>query len=240
MNKAVKPSICEVHGGRKTGGYAIIKYQNGRLSICGVVGPKSNGDSLGSCGQCIEEIRNGEPANGWTNEMLQRFCDIWEKWHLNDMRAYCEHQKELGWEELAKKKVTLYHYRLKREISQKQRETKDEAIKALKNGLTFTPSEEQVVLMNMPYTLVYHKQITEEQEKYYEPKKPLYRGDTGAEESKVLGWMRQEEHPDGILCRPCPVCGYKYGTSWKKEEVPEEVISFLKELPCADLPDSWW
>jgi hypothetical protein len=50
-------------------------------------------------------------------------------------------------------------------------------------------------------------------------------------EKKTLGWLRPEEHPDGILCKPCPVCGYRYGTAWKTEKVPRAVIDWLFALP---------
>ena len=58
-------------------------------------------------------------------------------------------------------------------------------------------------------------------------------------EEKILGWMHPEEHPEGILGKPCPVCGYKYGTSWKKEEVPEEIIKWLFDLPETEVKPAW-
>ena len=47
----------------------------------------------------------------------------------------------------------------------------------------------------------------------------------------MLGWLKPEEHPEGLLCRPCPVCGYRYGTSWVREQVPQDVIDWLFFLP---------
>ena len=114
FRKVVNPCQCLVWNQRGTGqylvpAYAKIEYKDGKLSICGVVGPRSNGDCAGSAGQCVEAIREGSPVGYWTAEMLTKFCDIWDKWHLNDMRPYCEHQKALGWDKLATKKVTLYN-----------------------------------------------------------------------------------------------------------------------------------
>lgn len=74
---------------------------------------------------------------------------------------------------------------------------------------------------------------------YYKPKKPIYNGDKGPVEVKTLGWLRPEEHPDGLLCRPCPVCGYKYGSAWKKEEVPQDVINWLFNLPDTTVQPAW-
>lgn len=33
--------------------------------------------------------------------------------------------------------------------------------------------------------------------------------------------------------------GYKYGSAWKRQEVPEEVLVFLKSLPDADKQPAW-
>lgn len=51
--------------------------------------------------------------------------------------------------------------------------------------------------------------------------------------------VKPDEHPDGILCKPCPVCGYKYGTSWLMEEVPEDVIDWLFALPDTTVKPAW-
>ena len=58
---------------------------------------------------------------------------------------------------------------------------------------------------------------------------------------KVLaGWVRPEEHPAGLLCKPCPVCGYKYGSGWTKRTVPQEVLEFLLcDLPAAEKKPAW-
>lgn len=49
----------------------------------------------------------------------------------------------------------------------------------------------------------------------------------GCEHQRKLGWKSYDEHP----AEPCPTCGYKYGTQWLKEELPQEVINFLATLP---------
>jgi hypothetical protein len=35
------------------------------------------------------------------------------------------------------------------------------------------------------------------------------------------------------------VCGYRYGTEWKREEVPADVLAFLRSLPDADMTPAW-
>ena len=55
----------------------------------------------------------------------------------------------------------------------------------------------------------------------------------------MLGWVRPDEHPQGLLTRACPVCGYKYGTRWLTMEVPEEVLVWLHDLPDTDKEPAW-
>lgn len=75
--------------------FCKIAFEGGRLSITGVVGPKKNGDATGSCGQIAPMMEFIEPGKGWTVAMVLKFMHRWEKWHLNDMRAGCEHQTEI-------------------------------------------------------------------------------------------------------------------------------------------------
>lgn len=238
MMKVINPVMCDVNG-KKVRAYAKIKFVDGKLSISGVIGPMRNGNCKGSAGQCADEIREGKPTEGWTEGMVREFCDIWDEWHLNDMRPYCRHQKKLGWDKLSNKKVMLYNYRLTREAFSKKRAAENAAANALERGETFTPTQEQTRYANLPYSITTSAEISGEDAVNYEPRKPIFAGDTGATSTKQLGWLREDEHPDGILGRACPVCGYKYGTSWIKEEVPPEVIAWLFELPDAKVKPAW-
>ena len=174
MKKIINPCKCLVYTSSGTevlrNAFCKIEYNEseGRLSITGVIAPTRNGNALGSAGQCVDEIRGGTPTDDWNKEMLNKFCDIWDRWHLNDLRPYCNHQKELGWNIIASKKVNI-----------------------------------------------------------------------STHETKSLGWLRPDEHPEGILTKPCPVCGYKYGTAWLKEEVPEDVIKWLSDLPETKITPAW-
>lgn len=238
MRKVINPVMCEVNG-QAVRAFAKIVFVDGKLSISGVIGPMRNGNCKGSAGQCVDEIREGRPTKGWTDGMVQEFCDILDKWHLNDMRPYCQHQKELGWDKLADKKVMLYNYRLTRDALSKKRAAENAAIKALERGDIFIPTQEQVKYAKLQYSITTSAEISGEDAVNYEPKKPMFAGDTGATSTKFLGQLREDEHPDGILCRACPVCGYKYGTRWLKEAVPPEVIAWLFDLPDAEVEPEW-
>lgn len=49
----------------------------------------------------------------------------------------------------------------------------------------------------------------------------------------------EKVHPRGLLCKPCPVCGYKYGTQWLRKEVPASVINWLFSLPDSPITPAW-
>ena len=97
------------------------------------------------------------------------------------------------------------------------------ALTALRCGETFTPTIKQSFFASLSYYLTTHTEtLPEDIAKYYEPNNPLYSGDAGHTEVKALGLLRENEHPDGILSKPCPVCGYKYGNSWIYYPIPAE------------------
>ena len=52
----------------------------------------------------------------------------------------------------------------------------------------------------------------------------------GHTEVKALGWLREDEHPEGILSRACPVCGYKYGSSWVYFPIPADDERIIEKL----------
>lgn len=243
MKKVINPCKSKAYNYRGeeflANAYVKIEYTNGRLSISGVVGPQRNGDCYGSAGQCVDAIREGTPNDGWTKEMLEKLCNIWDEWHLNDMRAYCQHQKALAWREQAREEIILYHYRLTDEAHRSKQKAEREALNSLKEGRTFVPTKEQSFFANLPYGLDVYEELSGELAQYYEPKTPLYTGDKGFIETKTRGWVGYDESDKGILCKPCPVCGYKYGTSWLKEDVPQEIIDWLFALPTTKSDPLW-
>lgn len=50
-------------------------------------------------------------------------------------------------------------------------------------------------------------------------------------ETKRVNWVKPNEHPLGILTKPCTACGYAYGSAWLYEEIPQDVLEFLEALP---------
>ena len=75
--------------------YCKITVKNGNLSITGVEGPTKDGDAYGGCGQVINWPWNiTRFAPGWDAELVARFRAVWERWHLNDLRAGSPAQME--------------------------------------------------------------------------------------------------------------------------------------------------
>jgi hypothetical protein len=58
-------------------------------------------------------------------------------------------------------------------------------------------------------------------------------------EVKEAGWVTTSGHPEGLLNKPCPVCGYKYGSAWNKEAVPDGVSDWLRGLPDTRISPAW-
>lgn len=57
----------------------------------------------------------------------------------------------------------------------------------------------------------------------------------GCEHQQALGWTRYDDHPS----ESCPSCGYRFGTAWRLEPVPQEVLDWLAGLPDADRAPAW-
>lgn len=246
MHKVLHPFDQDVRGnGQFCPVFLKVEVtEDGRLSISGVIGPQPSGDCLGGAGQISMEYAHRNPADndrrydhptqpselrftpGWTAEKWLDLLDIWEKWHLNDMRAYCEHQEALGWADLARKEVTFFHYTMESETCKIQEILKRSILFGVASGDPYpcTPAETRLLALDYSITLPFGTPPPAE----YEPAR------TNPTETKTLGWLRPNEHPDGILTKPCPVCGYEYGTKWLKQDLPAEVMTFLESLPATD------
>ena len=227
--------------------------EDGKLSISGVEGPKPNGDARGSCGQIDMGYFHRRPEHndkrysnpkrlihfnpGWNEALWWDFLEVWKEWHLNDMRANCEHQTGPDW---TSKDVTIYHFRLTDEAVKMKDGARKAAVQSLETGAPFTPTAEQCFLGTLEHSL--ELDVPNPPGKlglYYGPRTSLYAGDKGVTETKQTGWLKQSEHPEGFLSKACPVCGYRYGTSWLKKELPKSVIEFLTALPETKTQPAW-
>lgn len=203
-----------------------------RLSISGVVGPKPNGDARGSCGQCVEALDELTAlAPGWTPDMVARLRDVWKRWHLNDMRAGCEHQRDWPTTE----PIEVVSYGLTTEAMRLRDTTRARLADAALRGETVELDARARALAGLADWYQYRFAPPDADS----PLSGCY--EVRKRETKMAGWVLESEHPRGLLSKACPTCGYRYGSAWLYEAVPEDVLSFLAGLPAADqaLPTRW-
>lgn len=233
--KVVNPGRVLI-GKQRANIFCKIQIEDGELSISGVEGPLSNGDARGSCGQINPLKLDLSTLNpGWTVEKLAKFNAIWERWHLNYTRAWCEHQRDL-W------KLDEDHPQL--ELTELK--WSDKFYKTMKRAEGGSLSLEEYQEYCEIYPIINRLVIGMNRPKHpdcwgIEGEQMISAGwiELGKKELKDRGWVHETEHPEGILCKPCPVCKYKYGSEWRKEELPADVVEFLTGLPETTVKPAW-
>ncbi len=238
MNKIINPctvnnnqAYCRIYTEEKQctlldGTVDTIKV----LHIVGVVGPRGNGDCY-SCGQCYDTMRQGVANEGWTADGLYKLLDIWQRWHMNDMLPYCEHQRDWDGGKLCK----LYEYKMTDDTRKRRDALKESIHKMLMAGDSVQLSESQRTLLGSKYFVTTYKDSAPAGYELYKEHTKHARELYPMESDTKWG----DKHPDGILTKPCPVCGYKWGSSWRAERVPEEVLQWLESLPDSKRTPAW-
>lgn len=164
-------------------------------------------------GQCIEEV-----AKVYQNEPLAiEIRDLWRKYHLNDMNADCEHGIN---EKEADKVLTINIYSLKVETIRLQNDIERRVKEYLLAGNTVKLSIKERTILGLPYS-VNEYQIPHGCKQFYKLSEVKH---------ERAGHVRSTDHPDGVLCKACPVCGYKYGTKWNYRPIPEKDLARIKEI----------
>jgi hypothetical protein len=227
FTKVIRPGSVKTYGDRWASVYIEIEYKDGKLSLHGVVGPTRGGNAMGGAGQ-IQDAIPEKWAPNWGPIMYAKLQAIWEQWHLNDLRAGCEHQRADNWGE---KKVKIAHLKLNWNLAgKKQSEIKRVYEAQLRETGRARLTDDEQSLLNLSYFLeVPAEQVSQFADWY----------DTERIEEKSTGWLHETDHPEGVLSKPCPVCGYKYGSAWLREEVPADVLEWLRELPDTDRQPAW-
>lgn len=175
------------------------------LSVIGDV----NKVASGQCRSVVLEYYGDNP-------LVAEICDLWEKYHLNNMYPDCEHAIN---EKLADKKITVNTYRQTIDTIEKINDIKDEIHRKIIEHGSAAVSPDVQLLLDLPYERT--DNIPPSLQPYYKLVKT---------EEKRAGWVFYTEHPDGVLCKPCPICGYKYGTKWNYRPIPEKDLTRIKEL----------
>lgn len=167
FTKVVRIGTAKTFRGRSYSIFCKITYSEreaGQLCISGVEGPTRGGNALGACGQIDMHLKNEvakiAPALGWSHGLIREFLAVWDRWHLNTMKAGTSAQEA--------------------------------HLKAIENEF---------------------------------PGYPMSHYDWACKRLDIANLLVDN--------------GYKYGTSWLREEVPEDVLKFLKSLPDTDKQPAW-
>ena len=238
MNKVINPctvegkqAYCHIYTEDKT--YTLLDGSVDTITvlhITGVIGLRSNGDCY-SCGQCYDEMRGGTLNEGWTADMLYYLLDTWQRWHMNDMKPCCVHQTK--WD--SDKECKLYEYKIGDDTRKRRDRLKESIHKMLLAGDSVQLSESQRRLLASSYFVNTYTDTApigyELYKSYTKHARELYPMDSDTK------WG--DKHPDGILAKPCPVCGYKWGSSWRAERIPDGVLQWLEALPDSKRKPAW-
>jgi hypothetical protein len=248
FKKIIHPCDVPIHNGRKYPMFCKVEFTGGKLTISGVIGPTQSGNAMGGCGQIDINFRHKNPehndkrtdkplpprslrfAPGWTADMWLTFLEYWHDWHLNDLRPGCEHQIGADWN--TDKELELINYKWSSKFYNMRTRAEEGKLTA-----------EEYELYKSNAALVDAALFGLDKPKYETPKIKQLLKDGWIEEEKrtkkTAGWVKPIEHPEGLLTKPCPVCGYKYGSAWRMEKVPAEVLDFLRGLPDTDRQPNW-
>lgn len=210
-------------GALNTDVFAFVKWDGSRLSITGVEGPDSRGECEGGCGQIM--LRRDDHKDHIPE--YDRLAEVWDRWHLNDMRAGCVHQMAEGW---GSEKIEVATYNLTSEAWAERRALEQKGQRALLAGEAFQYTPDELAIVNLPLTTNQAPDADSVGSGRYQVKDRT---------EKWSGHVYPVEHPRGVLTKACPVCGHQYGTAWLFEEVPTDVLDFLRSLPQTNAPGSW-
>lgn len=224
-----------------------VTLENGRLSISGQIWSGAPGGEYEG-GQCQDSIREYaqrgaiEYAAGWDRARLDRLLEVWDRWHLNDMKPECEHQRAAGWPEIAAEVIRTYQWRLKPDVSSEKKCLEDEALERARSveecrSLGFKAPEWRIMALEQ-FIKTPEPELSGELARWYEATKDTH-GYFAHVEEKTRGWINYDEDARGLLGKPCETCGYKYGTAWRSVEVPPEIIAFIESLPETTKTPHW-
>jgi len=182
--------------------------------------------------QCCGQIRE---------ELIRFFpdCEEYLPWHLNDMKAGCEHQEALGWghgytvalspQELTPAQRATIEGRAMRECERiREKEFKEDWAILMKDKRRRT---------NWLLELKGEGKVTLHDVETFDTPWPT--ADKRKLEAALLSQIEERIKPvefkgkvyENSLGAPCPECGYEYGTAWLYRELPPHVIAWAKGEP---------
>lgn len=192
---------------------------------------------LETCGQIVEEIGK------WFPEVKPLL-----PWHLNDVRAGCVHQEELGWgwgKTIALTSDTLTEAQRLTITDNAERRISEKRQKAYTDRWNEIVSNESKAIEAIRAAKSTEAINTVTVYDLEEIRQPAYAHRPSVK--KVQAWLKrkiEKEIPTEVfdaaiykdsLMAPCPVCGYEYGSKWLKRELPEEIVKLAETV----LTEKW-
>lgn len=210
---------CEIKIVLRNGGLSITGSA-GHLPGCGMRGCErytacdGKAYHLDSCGQIVEDI----------SKFFPEYADLLP-WHLNDMQAGCEHQKA-NWNLFEKIEVVSYGITHDAMAQREHLQVVCGQYAAAGIVLPLTDTDKVLLRLDKWYEEIYQPPDADSPlSGCYEVKK---------RETKHAFCVYQKEHQRGLLMKPCEVCGYKYGSEWRKHELPAEILAKLASISVTD------
>lgn len=209
------------------------------FSMCAEIWQQNMKDIL--CGgQCVDTVAALFP----NDYKLQRMKEIWERWHLNDMRAHCQHQRLLPafqYRDMEMLEVEVEFHAFSALEKAAAKDDLGPEAKTLANLQAFGVKPFNKVLMDFDRANRLYEYLDRWMPGWKEGQTKYAKGKnlTARPIKKALNWLRPSEHPMGFLGKACPECGYKFGSAWMKEEIPADVIAEIESWSVAPVPAGW-
>lgn len=169
---------------------------------------------------------------------LEQLVEYWKRWHLNDMRPYCIHQRE--WDRNKKLtiiKVKTNTWKVKDQILSRIISLLNMDVHSKKELIEFQSKLGRYEHNYFQFTkLVKKVKLAALRNEKYIPEKDWEKSwfEQGVieyeEEEAIAHWTSPIKHPDGILGKECTECQYSYGSKWLIEPLPDEVRKFFANL----------
>lgn len=206
------------------------------LSMVGdIKGGRLGGESGGQNYDTIraELVTSTTPKNGYTRTRseIARILDLWERWHLNDMNAGCEHQRAEG---IVTEKITLtpLKWGVKFYAMKKAAESGEMDVDTY---TTWRNMHDKV------YALTINMDRPMDPTLWGDDVHALINADMVQIDDKHIKTeparhVPFKQHSQGLLSKPCATCGYKYGNGWLTEVIPDEVVTEVCEIFGIEVP----
>lgn len=157
-------------------------------------------------GQCIDHLWEDYQDQIENKALFEKIMKLWEKYHLNDTKAWCEH---MNYGEFPKTEIAIHHLsgnEAYNEIS-KIRQLPNRYLEVSEQGLKNIPR----ALYEYPsYKIKKNEHIT----------------------LKSNGWLTYDPvlTPEGLIGKACPVCGAKYGCSWWYKPIDPKDLEQIRKI----------